>query len=94
MSHQELSEQEVIRRNSLQKLRELGFEPYPAAQYHVNTTSSEIKANFKEEDKNFQEVVIAGRLMSRRIMGRSCFCRVARPRRPHPDLCKPRRNLS
>ena len=43
MSHQELSEQEVIRRNSLQKLRELGFEPYPAAQYHVNTTSSEIK---------------------------------------------------
>ena len=73
MSHQELSEQEVIRRNSLQKLRELGFEPYPAAQYHVNTTSAEIKENFKEEDKNFQEVVIAGRLMSRRIMGKAAF---------------------
>ncbi|MDX1284745.1 MAG: amino acid--tRNA ligase-related protein, partial [Draconibacterium sp.] len=73
MSHQELSEQELIRRNSLQKLRELGIEPYPAAQYHVNTTSKEIKENFKEEEKNFQEVVIAGRLMSRRIMGKAAF---------------------
>lgn len=73
MSHQELSEQELIRRNSLQKLRELGIEPYPAAQYPVNTTASEIKEKFSEEEKNFQDVVIAGRLMSRRIMGKAAF---------------------
>jgi len=73
MSHQELSEQEVIRRNSLKKLRELGIEPYPAARYHVNTTSAEIKAKYSEEEKNFQEVIIAGRLMSRRIMGKAAF---------------------
>lgn len=73
MSHQELSEQEIIRRNSLQKMRELGVEPYPAAQYHVNTNTKEIKQNFREEEKNFQDVVIAGRLMSRRIMGKAAF---------------------
>ncbi len=76
MSHQELSEQEIIRRNSLQKMRDLGIEPYPAAQYHVNTTSAEIKKNFKEEKKNFQDVVIAGRLMSRRIMGKASFAEI------------------
>ncbi|WP_297087033.1 lysine--tRNA ligase [uncultured Draconibacterium sp.] len=76
MSHQELSEQEIIRRNSLQKMRELGIDPYPAAQYHVNTNSKEIKENFKEEEKNFQDVVIAGRLMSRRIMGKAAFAEI------------------
>ena len=76
MSHQELSEQEIIRRNSLQKMRELGVEPYPAAQYHVNTNTKEIKQNFKEEEKNFQDVVIAGRLMSRRIMGKAAFAEI------------------
>jgi lysyl-tRNA synthetase class 2 len=76
MSHQELSEQEIIRRNSLKKLRELGIEPYPAAQYHVNTTTKEIKANYKEEEKNYQDVVIAGRLMSRRIMGKAAFAEI------------------
>ncbi|WP_167617807.1 lysine--tRNA ligase [Maribellus sediminis] len=76
MSHQELSEQEIIRRNSLQKMRELGIEPYPAAQFHVNTTSVEIKENYKEEENNFQEVVIAGRLMSRRIMGKAAFAEI------------------
>ncbi|WP_321371004.1 lysine--tRNA ligase [uncultured Draconibacterium sp.] len=76
MSHQELSEQEIIRRNSLQKMRELGVEPYPAAQYHVNTNTKDIKQNFKEEEKNFQDVVIAGRLMSRRIMGKAAFAEI------------------
>lgn len=76
MSHQELSEQEIIRRNSLQKMRELGIEPYPAAQFHVNTTSVEIKENYKVEENNFQEVVIAGRLMSRRIMGKAAFAEI------------------
>nr|WP_319510651.1 lysine--tRNA ligase [uncultured Draconibacterium sp.] len=76
MSHQELSEQEIIRRNSLQKMRELGIDPYPAAQYHVNTNTKDIKQNFKEEEKNFQDVVIAGRLMSRRIMGKAAFAEI------------------
>ncbi|MCY1720423.1 lysine--tRNA ligase [Prolixibacteraceae bacterium Z1-6] len=76
MSHQELSEQEIIRRNSLQKMRELGIDPYPAAQYHVNTTSKQIKENYKEEEKNFQDVVIAGRIMSRRIMGKAAFAEI------------------
>ncbi|QIA07020.1 lysine--tRNA ligase [Draconibacterium halophilum] len=76
MSHQELSEQEIIRRNSLQRMRELGVEPYPAAQYHVNTNTKEIKQNFKEDEKNFQDVVIAGRLMSRRIMGKAAFAEI------------------
>ncbi|MEN8118621.1 MAG: lysine--tRNA ligase, partial [Bacteroidota bacterium] len=73
MSNQELSEQEIIRRNSLNKLRELGIDPYPAAQYHVNTNSVEIKEHFNEKENSFQEVVIAGRLMSRRIMGKASF---------------------
>ncbi|WP_346862138.1 lysine--tRNA ligase [uncultured Draconibacterium sp.] len=76
MSHQELSEQEIIRRNSLQKMRDLGIDPYPAAQYHVNTTSKKIKNNYKEEEKNFQDVVIAGRIMSRRIMGKAAFAEI------------------
>ena len=73
MSHQELSEQEIIRRNSLQKLRELGIDPYPAAQFETNITSKKIKNNFNEEENNFQDVVLAGRLMSRRIMGKASF---------------------
>ena len=73
MSHPELSEQEEIRRNSLKRLRELGINPYPAAQYEVNVTSKKIKANYSEEKNNFQEVVLAGRLMSRRIMGKASF---------------------
>jgi lysyl-tRNA synthetase class 2 len=73
MSNPELSEQEVIRRNSLKRLRELGINPYPAAQYMVNATAAEIKANFSEEKKNYQEIILAGRLMSRRIMGKASF---------------------
>ncbi|GAB1450904.1 lysine--tRNA ligase [Draconibacterium sp.] len=73
MSIQELSEQEGIRRNSLQKMRELGIDPYPAAEYKINATSSEIKDNFSEEKKNFQDVVLAGRIMSFRIMGKASF---------------------
>jgi len=76
MNNIALSEQEVIRRDSLQKLRDLGIEPYPAAQYHVNTNAEEIKNNFKEEEKNFQDVVIAGRLMGQRIMGKAAFAEI------------------
>ncbi|MBR0291060.1 MAG: lysine--tRNA ligase [Bacteroidales bacterium] len=69
----ELSEQEQIRRESLAKLRELGIEPYPAAEYPVNATAAEILAGYSPEKNNFQEVCIAGRLMSRRIMGAASF---------------------
>lgn len=69
----ELSEQEIIRRESLNELRNLGIEPYPAALFPVNTNSAEIKNNYKPEENNFQEVVIAGRIMSRRIMGKAAF---------------------
>ena len=69
----EYSEQELLRRESLAKLRELGIEPYPAALYPVNTNAAEIKSGFDAEKGNFQEVCIAGRLMSRRIMGAASF---------------------
>jgi len=76
MSNQELSEQQIIRRNSLQKLRELGIDPYPAAEFKVNVTTAEIKQNFIEEKNNFQDVILAGRLMSRRIMGKASFAEI------------------
>ena len=69
----ELSEQEQIRRESLAKLRELGIEPYPAAEYPVNASAAEIEAGYNAEEGNYQEVCIAGRLMSRRIMGAASF---------------------
>lgn len=69
----EYSEQELLRRESLAKLRELGIEPYPAALYPVNTNAAEIKSGFDAKKGNFQEVCIAGRLMSRRIMGAASF---------------------
>ena len=69
----ELSEQEQIRRESLAKLRELGIEPYPAAEYPVNASAAGIEAGYSAEEGNFQEVCIAGRLMSRRIMGAASF---------------------
>ena len=66
-----LSEQEIIRRESLQKLRDLGIEPYPAAKFDVDITSKQIKEKHKEGEE--LNVVIAGRLMSRRIMGKASF---------------------
>ena len=65
----QLSEQEVIRREKLSKLREMGINPYPAALYPVDTMSSQIKKEYVEGKK----VVIAGRLMSRRIQGKASF---------------------
>ena len=70
MSH-ELNDQELFRRQSLATMREMGIEPYPAAEYVVNAHVEEVKANFKEEEK--REVSMAGRLMSRRIMGKASF---------------------
>ena len=73
MSMSELSEQEVIRRNSLMKLKEMGIDPYPAAAWPVNVKAETIKAEFDTGKGNFQDVVMAGRLMSQRIMGKASF---------------------
>ncbi|MDO5000414.1 MAG: lysine--tRNA ligase [Bacteroidales bacterium] len=69
----EYSEQELIRRESLAKLRELGIEPYPAAEYPVNATAEQILKEYDPEKGNLQDICIAGRLMSRRIMGAASF---------------------
>ncbi len=67
----ELSEQEIGRRQSLQELRSMGIDPYPAAEYPTNAFSTEIKENFKDDEE--REVTIAGRMMSRRVMGKASF---------------------
>ena len=68
-----LSEQELVRRNSLEAIKELGINPYPAEKYEVSNFSTEIKEGFSETKNNFQGVTIAGRIMSRRIMGKASF---------------------
>ncbi|TRX72463.1 lysine--tRNA ligase [Carboxylicivirga sp. M1479] len=73
MSTLELSEQEIIRRKSLEELNKLGINAYPAAQYKTTHLSTEIKQEFDPEKDNMKEVVIAGRIMSRRIMGKASF---------------------
>ncbi len=72
MQNLELSEQEIIRRQSLDELRSLGVEPYPAALYDVDAWSTEIKDAFKDDDER-RHVSIAGRIMTRRIMGKASF---------------------
>ncbi len=69
----ELSDQEQYRRQSLRELRNLGIEPYPAALYPTNAFSTDIKSNFDENNPQRMEVCVAGRIMSRRIMGKASF---------------------
>ncbi|MFA6872535.1 MAG: lysine--tRNA ligase [Bacteroidaceae bacterium] len=69
----ELSEQEIIRRKSLDEMRQLGINPYPAAEYVTNAFSTEIKTNFDEAATEKQTVSVAGRIMSRRVMGKASF---------------------
>ncbi|MGI6479597.1 MAG: lysine--tRNA ligase [Salinivirgaceae bacterium] len=69
----DLSEQEIIRRESLQELRKMGIEPYPQETYEVNTTTEDIREKFDPEQNNFQNISLAGRIMSRRIMGKASF---------------------
>ncbi len=69
----ELSEQEQLRRNSLAQLRALGIDPYPAEMFDVTATATEIQQNFDPEQNNYQDVRVAGRIMSRRIMGSASF---------------------
>lgn len=70
----ELSEQEIVRRQSLQELRNMGIDPYPAAEFPTNAYSTDIKSEFTEDKK--REVVIAGRLMGRRVMGKASFAEI------------------
>ncbi len=73
MTTPHLSEQEQIRRQSLDEIRMLGINPYPAAMYPVNVSAAEIRANYKDEEKNYPDVCLAGRIMTRRIMGNASF---------------------
>ncbi len=66
----ELSEQEIVRRNSLNTMREMGIDPYPAAEFPVDAYSDDIRAQFSD-DAEPRPVRIAGRIMSRRIMGKA-----------------------
>jgi lysyl-tRNA synthetase class 2 len=73
MSNMNLSEQEQIRRASVDELRKLGINPYPAAEYKTNAFAQDIQDNYSPEKNNFQEVCLAGRMMGRRIMGNASF---------------------
>ncbi len=70
----ELSEQEIVRRQSLQELRNMGIDPYPAAEFPTNAYSTDIKSEFTEDEK--RKVVIAGRLMGKRVMGKASFAEI------------------
>ncbi len=70
---QKLSEQEQLRREALQELRNLGIDPYPASTYEINAAAADILKNFPDDNSLFQDVQIAGRIMSRRIMGSASF---------------------
>ena len=89
----ELSEQEIVRRQSLQTLREMGIDPYPAAEFPTNAFSTDIKAEFKDEDEP-RQVVIAGRMMGRRVMGKASFAELQDSKGKNPGLHRPRRDLS
>ncbi len=71
----ELSEQEIVRRGSMDELRARGIDPYPAAEYKVNARTEEIKSSFSDEAPR-RQVAIAGRVMSRRIMGKASFLEI------------------
>lgn len=83
----EYSEQELLRREAVVKLRELGIEPYPAEEYKTNTNAAEIIAGYDAEKGNFSEVCLAGRIMSRRIMGAASFAEL-QDESTHADIYK------
>ncbi len=69
----QLSEQEQVRRNALEEMKKLGINPYPQAEYKVNASADKIHQQFPRDNSLFQEVSLAGRIMSRRIMGAASF---------------------
>ena len=76
MHNPELSEQEQIRRNSLEEIKKLGINPYPPELYEISHSTAEIKADFKENEDALKDVSLAGRIMSRRIMGSASFAEI------------------
>jgi lysyl-tRNA synthetase class 2 len=76
MNYADLSEQEIIRRQALDELRILGVDPFPAAMFPINVTTREILNNYKAEKADYQDVTLAGRLMSKRIMGSASFAEI------------------
>lgn len=72
----QLSEQELQRRKEREELMQMGIDPYPAAMFQVNATAKDIKENFERRSNDYQEISIAGRLMSRRIMGSASFAEI------------------
>lgn len=73
MTEKNLSEQEIIRRQKLQQLYELGINPYPAETYPINVTAKDIKNNYERDKLNYKDISIAGRIMSIRDMGKAAF---------------------
>ncbi|MBT8234193.1 MAG: lysine--tRNA ligase [Saprospiraceae bacterium] len=73
---QQLSEQELIRRENLDKIREFGINPYPSETFEVSHYAKEITEGFKEGSSDYQDVTLSGRLMSRRIMGKASFAEI------------------
>ena len=71
-----LSEQEIIRRESLKALQKMEINPYPAESFNVNITCEEIIEGFEKNPDAFQNIQIAGRIMSRRIMGAAAFAEI------------------
>ena len=73
---QEQSELEIQRRNSLESIRKMGINPFPADEFKVSHFSTEITENYSETENNYQDVSIAGRLMQKRIMGKASFAEI------------------
>jgi len=71
-----LSEQEILRRNALTQLRELGIDPYPAEEYEINANAADILKNYERNKDAYQQVSLAGRIMTRRIMGSAAFVEI------------------
>ncbi len=76
MQNPGLSEQEQIRRNSLEEIKKLGYNPYPPETFKISHKSSEIKSVFETDENALQEISLAGRIMSRRIMGKASFAEI------------------
>jgi lysyl-tRNA synthetase, class II len=73
MSQFELSEQEQFRRNALEEIKKMGIDPFPAEAFSINVNTVEIKAQYDAERNNYSDISLAGRLMSKRIMGKASF---------------------
>lgn len=73
MEHSELNEQEILRRQSMDQLREMGIDPYPAAEFPVTATAASVRKEYDPQAGNLQQITLAGRIMTRRIMGSAAF---------------------